>query len=498
MLMIFFIVFLWIKSIYEVIDKNNRKEKSYLQVEMNSFVSKISPILGSYDIFGDYVINKEDEELISSLKKANEALTEEIKPFEEGLNKVLQVNYNRFKKLGIVRYDVYLSNGNRITSVPSINSNQKIPKVPIAENKFVKDSGEINLFVGYKNISMFVKEQKFIGTIEVLIPLSSIINAFSRFYPTYSISYLMNDNYKFEDFSFFLGERNLLGTNVNSKHKFINYTPNNEEIFAGNQNEFFEDLERDFLKNSEKNKGFSAIKKYKDKNYIVLFLPIKLSSEESIGYLVSVHENPQYAEIFKGKYSEIILINIIMLVLFIFMTLALKERNKYKNLSSIDFLTGIYNRTQFMKLGNYELDKSKRYGGKFSILLMDLDYFKKINDTYGHNFGDKILKMVSSTIRTTIRESDLLARWGGEEFICLLPNTNSTDAFVVAEKIRKQIENTNFPESLKVTISIGICEKQNEDYTIEDVTEKADKALYESKKSGRNLSTLYHKNNRNN
>ena len=122
---------------------------------------------------------------------------------------------------------------------------------------------------------------------------------------------------------------------------------------------------------------------------------------------------------------------------------------------------------------------------------MLLDFFKKINDTYGHNFGDEVLQRVSCLIKNEIRETDLLARWGGEEFICLLPNTSSSEAFIVAEKIRNRIYETSFPNNVKITLSICLCERELDDNTIDIINEKADLALYRAKREGRNKVVKY-------
>ena len=222
-----------------------------------------------------------------------------------------------------------------------------------------------------------------------------------------------------------------------------------------------------------------------------MFLPIKLSDKDNLGYLIATYENTQYDKIFKAQYLEIILVNIIILGLLVFIFIFMKDRNKFRTLSTTDYLTGAYNRTKFMEYANYELERSKRYKSTFSILLMDLDLFKKLNDTYGHNFGDEVLKNIAYFIKNEIRETDLLARWGGEEFICLLPNTDVSDAYIVAEKIRNKIEQVTFAYDVKVTLSIGLCERDESDYTIELVNEKADLALYRAKREGRNKVVKY-------
>lgn len=164
------------------------------------------------------------------------------------------------------------------------------------------------------------------------------------------------------------------------------------------------------------------------------------------------------------------------------------EREKLEKLASIDLLTSIYNRRKFEELFDREYKRSKRYKSELSIIFFDIDYFKKINDTYGHDVGDVILKEVSSTITKNLRETDIFARWGGEEFIILLPETNSNKAFEVAENIRIAILNTNFKDVKRVTISLGITQLKQE--LQKSFLKRADQALYKAKNEGRNISII--------
>jgi diguanylate cyclase (GGDEF)-like protein len=119
--------------------------------------------------------------------------------------------------------------------------------------------------------------------------------------------------------------------------------------------------------------------------------------------------------------------------------------------------------------------------------MIDIDFFKKVNDTYGHNVGDEILKEFSSTIKNELRTTDIFARWGGEEFIILFINTNINQAKIVSEKIRMVIEKNQFIKNINITCSIGLSQYQNsKKETINSFIQKADDALYKAKQTGRN------------
>lgn len=160
------------------------------------------------------------------------------------------------------------------------------------------------------------------------------------------------------------------------------------------------------------------------------------------------------------------------------------------NLSLYDSLTQTHNKNVFPLLFQKEVSRSKRYGTSLSIVIIDIDDFKKINDIYGHLVGDAVLKELSSLVRKNLRQSDYIFRFGGEEFILILPHTPISDAYKVAEKIRKKTEEVEFSKNkIRITISCGGAELKNFDNPYIDI-EEADKMLYISKSSGKNRCTV--------
>ncbi|NOR57470.1 MAG: diguanylate cyclase [Sulfurimonas sp.] len=150
-----------------------------------------------------------------------------------------------------------------------------------------------------------------------------------------------------------------------------------------------------------------------------------------------------------------------------------------------DSLTGISNRDKFEEVFEYELKQSKRYNRPLSLALLDIDKFKDFNDKYGHLIGDEVLIMLSEKIQSNTRESDLFARWGGEEFVLLFSNTNLQNALNSSENFRRIIEKLEHKSAGAVTVSFGVTEYKEGD-TLESMFKRADDALYEAKNSGRN------------
>ncbi|MGA9046483.1 diguanylate cyclase [Sulfuricurvum sp.] len=155
------------------------------------------------------------------------------------------------------------------------------------------------------------------------------------------------------------------------------------------------------------------------------------------------------------------------------------------NLATLDRLTQISNRFEFDKILGHSIEVARRYQRSFSILLLDIDHFKSVNDTFGHLVGDEVLKVFSDLLRKQIRQSDVVARWGGEEFIILLPDTPLPSAIKMAEALRQRIEINPFDTVGSLTCSIGVAEFNGIEEA-DDLLHRADEKLYRAKHSGRN------------
>lgn len=174
----------------------------------------------------------------------------------------------------------------------------------------------------------------------------------------------------------------------------------------------------------------------------------------------------------------------------------LKEaQDELERMAQMDFLTGLANRRHFMSLGEQELLRSCRYDTPLSVLMMDIDFFKKINDTYGHRCGDKVLQRFAELCRSSIRSSDIIGRMGGEEFAVMLPHTDGKHAIEAAEHLRERIAQAEVYSDdgnvVRFTTSIGVAIRWDADIDLEKLLAAADEALYEAKHSGRNKVCLY-------
>ncbi len=162
-------------------------------------------------------------------------------------------------------------------------------------------------------------------------------------------------------------------------------------------------------------------------------------------------------------------------------------------MASTDKLTNIYNRRMLDQFLQVEIEIANRHKEELSLIILDIDHFKHVNDNFGHLAGDKILSELSNIISNNLRHSDIFGRYGGEEFLIICPKTNKHNAFILAEKLRIIVKTFEFDKVGYKTVSIGISDFQEND-SIETLFKKADEALYIAKNSGRNKCVVYEDN----
>ncbi len=162
------------------------------------------------------------------------------------------------------------------------------------------------------------------------------------------------------------------------------------------------------------------------------------------------------------------------------------DRRKLMKAASTDFLTGAWLRRYFFKVAASEMSQAERHKAPLSLLMVDIDRFKEVNDRFGHNTGDRVLVKLCNVIANSIREEDYFVRWGGEEFILLMPGLDADGALAMGERLKALVERSNFDEVPQVTVSIGVALYRPGEDGIDSWVARADAAMYEAKNAGRN------------
>jgi diguanylate cyclase (GGDEF)-like protein len=199
-----------------------------------------------------------------------------------------------------------------------------------------------------------------------------------------------------------------------------------------------------------------------------------------------------YHMIFKEGFQLFIVVLWVrsLFALFVLVMLITRIGKLHHDHATKDDLTGAYNRREVYLVLDHELKRAERYGSLFSIILFDVDHFKNINDTYGHIIGDNILKGISELTQKTIRSTDCFGRWGGEEFLLVLPGADLKEARHLAERLCEAIRQRRFETINHVTASFGVAEYWR-GCDLEDILHAADQSMYQAKQDGRNRVVVY-------
>ncbi len=364
--------------------------------------------------------------------------------------------------------------------------------------KIVRGFEEGRIFNGFRNVYPLFYHGKFIGTVEISYSIRALAEVLSNgkdsYYGLliskrvvdrkvwsenrhYYLPSLLSQNYLWDKEAF----RMLYG---NNEKKFLDTLQNMEKSLRPKIQKILQRHDESFL----------IPLHFKNRNYIAIFQLLKNIESKPVGYITTLKENNVIALRISQDKQTLFISYIVIFIFTLFFFLFLKSERDIKEklsfTSNYDPLTKLLNRRGYEISFKALLQSHKRNPRPFALLFLDIDHFKKINDTYGHNIGDKVLQKLAELLQEGLRGSDIIARWGGEEFVVTLDNTDANNAKNVAEKLRRSIERYNDKNLPRFTISIGVIQA-DEHESLETLIKKVDTALYKAKKSGRNKVELY-------
>ncbi|NLW12401.1 MAG: diguanylate cyclase, partial [Clostridiaceae bacterium] len=356
------------------------------------------------------------------------------------------------------------------------------------QQRYVSGFEEGRIFNGYRFVYPLRYDDKHIGTVEVSISMDYLMSLLNQLYPENDLYFMlradlvenivfeeMQDNYRQSPFSPDYLFDKAVGTEADKYRQ--NFSLNDS------LNSKIESAAREHLQSQG---DFGVFVQDDERDIEVRFLSIKNIVGEQSGYIVSLREDKNYGQMRFDYTKDIILITLILVMFLVLSFFYNRERLRLQKLSFSDFLTGINNRYMFLRQADKEFERYLRYGSVFSIAMIDIDYFKKVNDTYGHNEGDFVLRELTRIINDNLRKTDIFARWGGEEFVVMMPETRLEGAYSAAEKLRSAIACHQFGAVGRVTISLGVAMITEQDKSLELLISRADTKLYDAKKAGRN------------
>ena len=477
--------------------------------EINNYLSVISPDVKSHidiansnltdisKIFYDTEINS--PEIIEIMREAShtknlkkqailrERLLSRLSETYEHMKKyhVRQLHFHLPQAISFLRFHRPSKFGDSLVGIRETLEYVNKNKTPI--NAF--EEGRI--FNGFRNVFPLYKGDEFVGTVEISFAFDGMQELLSS---VDSTSYLFMIQNKVVDKKVFVDEKNNYESSEFSGYDYDKVTLKDTMQMGLSEMHIINKKIASRVKN-QLQKGelfsieFSDSVIYDNHTIVISFAPVLNLDSKVVAYIIHYEF---------GDFIDIILrnIKIIFLVLTfsalllsaILTAILVNERKKQKfiyDLAVHDALTGIYNRHGINEIINQKIEEFKRVKSKLSVIFFDIDFFKRVNDTYGHDIGDYVLKNIAKLVSSEIRSSDIFARWGGEEFILFLPNTSLEEALKVAEKLRKSIEEYAFNDIDTITCSFGVTELQEDD-TKESFLKRVDNLLYEAKESGRN------------
>lgn len=341
---------------------------------------------------------------------------------------------------------------------------------------------------GFRHVFPIFYNQKFVGSVEVSYSFDAIRKILEKTHPAYYQVILSSNVVK--GTVFYDEQNNYIDSKISKNYYLDNDLDKNfnakysKNLISAIENEIAPEATK-LLPN---NAPFTLTAEISGERYLVLFNPLESYSHKKVGYIVTYLHDPYLKSIDEHFWQFFIVplvITPIMIFLLIYVIYQLRLNSlRLKQMANYDSLTNISNRNSLSNKMQYIMASAKRYGEPLSVIFFDIDYFKKINDTFSHEYGDKALIELAQLIQKNLRESDSFGRWGGEEFLIVLPNTELSNAITVADKLRKLVEEYPFPHG-SVTCSFGIAQWSS-DETQEEWINRADQMLYIAKKNGRN------------
>lgn len=492
------IFLIWVAAVLMINAEYENKCGDYLAYRDEIFDNAIDGVVRTYESFSNFIfLSAIDNDLIKGyLFEANHGDESVQAQMRKKLAEELNATHRLITSYNFRQFHFQLASGDsfyRFHSPDKFGDNlldvRQSMRIANLERKYVSGFEEGRIFSGYRFVYPLNYKEEHVGSIEISISPQCILEEMYALDPHRDLGFILSKDVMKE--TVFGDQQSRYQTSFISEEyvsdvEISELTDQRQDSLKLHQNPLFlaklKGLVEDDL--HQKN-AVSLSMTFGKKAYLIQYRLIHDISNRPVGYFYGLKEDSQIQAILAAKKILIILATMIMLILMFLVIYTYIGQQELRRLAITDQLTNIYNRHSFYLLAGQEIARAERSEESVSIAMIDIDYFKRINDSYGHAAGDEVIKTVVALIKDSIREADILARYGGEEFIVLMPATTLQNACTVAERIRKVVGGHRFKQVGHVTVSAGLAErikKENIDTTIE----RADKALYEAKETGRN------------
>ncbi|MCF7925423.1 MAG: diguanylate cyclase [Candidatus Izimaplasma sp.] len=473
---------------------------SYYQDKYDEQHFQIESKVNSYAAFADYFFEKivNDESVLYRYNQAvtGDSVTQDI--IRQELYQYYSNDYTLMQTYSFRQFHFHLPDNTSFLRMdqPEIYGDDLSDfRYSVAyvnrEQEYISGFEEGRTFSGYRYVFPMTYQDKHIGSVELSVSMTDILSDLNARYQDKDYMMIIErdvvDNKVFDD------ELDSYMLSFSTDY-YIEKTAIANDNFNVLSSELFNQLLGNVSKEkldlgNYQDKQVSIV--YEQSRYDFIFVPLVNMNDEAVGYIITLETAEAFTEL-RIRYISYFIATTVFVgsnyVLFLFID---KARKKLREISQHDSLTGIYNRRYLDQFLEKEIARSKRSKMPFSLLMFDIDHFKEINDTYGHLKGDAVLENLVKIINNHIRQEDIVARFGGEEFVIILINTEGENALTKAKQLTKLVEKSNIAD-LTITISIGVTTFDDES-TIDTLIHKADTALYYAKEHGRNKAIRYQK-----
>lgn len=478
---------------------NQHDLQQYANDQAKDLQTSVTQIVSSLDTTSQIIFDTAiDNDRIKNIiyRAAHTSSKEQITHLHNELFDLCEQKYEYFKRFGLRQLHFHLPGsisflrmhrpdkyGDSLVGVrPTIDQVNRTKKV-------VRAFEEGRIFNGFRNVYPLYYHKEFIGSVEASFSFDAVMKSLYASQPASTYLFLLKkdtvQSKVFQDERSNYVSSNIAGYVIDKGTVDQNGTFLLDDFLGINQK-----IQHKIDAPIQKAQPF-ALKCYcfkTKRDILVSFVPVKNLAGEVAAYVVE-YKYDELLENIERRFSQIfafITLFDFVLVLLIgtFITVQHTKTQQATHSATHDPLTALYNRRGFDELFAVLFSSAKRHNNDLSIIFFDIDHFKKVNDTYGHDTGDVVLKQLASSIEENLRKEDIFARWGGEEFIILLPNLNLKQTLQVAKKLQEKIRALHF-EFGSVTCSFGVTQCTPLDTTEEVCIKRVDELLYKAKESGR-------------
>lgn len=475
----------------------NENKTMVLQASNQAYQQQINSAIDLYENFSHYIYSKIiDEEVLSIMQEANTATLNKTLLREE-LYTYLIEDYHLIQTYDFRQLHFHLTTGEsflRFHQPNQFGDNLLDVRASIRianeEKRFVKGFEEGKIFNGYRFVYPLFLDDKHVGSVEVSISIATIMDMLYKLDSSNAYFFIMNravvENIVFDEFLTNYTE-SILSSNYLLDRAIFDAFLDRREILLENQlSDFVTEIAPKLTSLIDQGKNFSYPVVFRSDYYVLQFISIENINGQHVGYVFSIHKDKQFNDMITTDILVYITLGLVAISVFSVGLIYIIDKERKIRFSQTDPLTKLMNRNYFNKVANKEVEKASINGVPLTMVVADIDYFKKINDTYGHLKGDEVLAKVGEVIKQTIRKMDYAARWGGEEFSLLLLDTSISGAIEVIKRIQNALLEANLGIDEPIKMSYGIACISDDVMKLEVLFNLADQGLYKAKAAGRN------------